>query len=227
MEIMTHSLIKPTWNDSLSYGWDNMKRYFLYLLLIVLVIVVLDIPLNLLDENKIDMSALSILLQVLGMAYWLLFLPIITYSIDLLFVQTIRNEKIDLKNIIIGFNNYLNIVLVHLLTTALIGIAMVALIVPGIIVACRLAFVSYLVMDKNLDPIAAVETSWKLTRGYGWRIFALGFTSVFIFILGLLCFIVGVLPAIIWIKGSFAALYQGVLNEKEDPMDTEIIQDNP
>lgn len=221
MENITHSLIKPTWNDSLSYGWENMKRYFLYLLLVVLVIAVLDIPLNLLDEKKMDMSALSILLQVLGMAYWLLFLPIIAYSIDLLFLQSIRNEKIDLKNIIIGFNNYLNIVLVHLLTTALIGIATVALIIPGIIVACRLAFVSYLVMDKNLDPIAAVETSWRLTKGYSWRIFSLGFTSIFIFILGLLCFIVGILPAMIWIKGSFAALYQGVLNEKEGPTNSE------
>src|SRR5690606_22812567 len=94
-------------------------------------------------------------------------------------------------------------------------IAMIALIVPGIIVACRLTFVSYLVMDKGLDPIAAVETSWRMTRGHGWRIFALGFTSFFIFIFGLLLFIVGVFPALIWIKASFSALYQGVLNESK------------
>jgi hypothetical protein len=32
-------------------------------------------------------------------------------------------------------------------------------VIPGIYVACRLVFVSYLVMDEGLDPITAVEAS--------------------------------------------------------------------
>ncbi len=99
---------------------------------------------------------------------------------------------------------------------ALTGIAVVALIIPGIIVACRLAFVSYLVMDKGYDPITAVETSWKLTRGHGWTIFFLGLTSIFIFIGGLILVIVGIFPALIWIKASFASLYQSVLEETDE-----------
>ena len=216
METQPYHLLQPTWSDSLAYGWSKTKSDFLPLFLIVLVLAVLNIPLELMDDKKIDRLALSILLQILGMAYWLLLLPIIEYSADLLFLQSVRNESIELKNIIRGFKNYLNIVLVNLLVTALIGIAAIALIVPGIIVACRLAFVSYLVMDKGLDPIAAVETSWRMTKGYGWRIFTLGFTAIFIFLLGLLLFIVGIFPAIMWIKSSFAALYQGVLNEQND-----------
>lgn len=216
MEQAEHISLKPTWNASFSFGWDKMKSHFLTLFLIVLVIVVLDIPLELLDENKLDKSALSIFLQILGMAYWLLFVPIIAYSADLLFIQAIRSQPLELKNIIIGFNNYLNIVLTNLLVTALIGIALVALIIPGIIVACRLAFVSYLVMDKGLDPISAVEESWRMTKGYTWKVFSLGLTSVFIFIFGLLLVIVGIFPAIIWIKASFASLYQAILNEKQD-----------
>ena len=215
MEYTNHNSIKPTYNGSLSYGWEKMKSHFLYLFLVVLVISILDTPLKLLEEGNMDKSSLSILLQVFGMAYWLLFLPIIDYSADLIFIQAVRNEKIDLKNIILGFKSYLNIVLVHLLVTALVGIATIALIIPGIIVACRLAFVSYLVMDKHLDPITAVETSWRMTKGHGWRIFGLGVTSLFIFIFGLILFIVGVFPALIWIKASFAALYQGVINEND------------
>lgn len=224
MEYTNHNSIKPTYNRSLSYGWEKMKSHFLYLFLVVLVISILDTPLQLLEDGNMDKSLLSILLQVFGMAYWLLFLPIIDYSADLIFIQAVRNEKIDLKNIIIGFKNYLNIVLVHLLVTALVGIATIALIIPGIIVACRLAFVSYLVMDKQLDPITAVETSWRMTKGHGWRIFGLGFTSFFIFIFGLILFIVGVFPAVIWIKASFAALYQGVLNENNADESAAVIE---
>src|SRR5690606_31477939 len=102
-----HSLIKPTYSGSLSYGWEKMKSHFLYLFLVVLVLAILDAPLELLGEKKMDQSSLSILLQVFGMAYWLLLLPIIDYSADLIFIQAVRNEKIELKNIIIGFKNYL------------------------------------------------------------------------------------------------------------------------
>lgn len=216
MERADYISLKPTWNASFSFGWEKMKTHFLPLFLLVLVIAILDIPLELLDENKLDKSAFSIFLQILGMAYWLLFIPIIGYSADLLFIRAIRNKPLELKNIIIGFNNYLNIVLTNLLVTALIGIALVALIIPGIIVACRLAFVSYLVMDKDLDPISAVEESWRMTKGYTWKVFSLGLTSVFIFFFGLLLFIVGIFPAMIWIKASFASLYQAILNGNQD-----------
>jgi len=72
-------------------------------------------------------------------------------------------------------------------------------------------------MDKKLDPIEAVELSWKLTKGHGWTIFFMGFVSFFILIFGLILAVVGVFPAIIWISSSFATLYQSVLNEKEKP----------
>ena len=72
-------------------------------------------------------------------------------------------------------------------------------------------------MDKKVDPIEAVELSWKLTRGHGWKIFFMGLVSFFIVIFGLILFIVGIFPAIIWISSSFAALYESVLREKEKP----------
>ena len=209
-------LIPPSLEGSLKFGWQKMKQYFLPLLLVVLVIAVANIPADRIKEVTKDVTAGKTILQIIGAAYWLLLLPIFEYSADLLFIHAIRNQKLDFKNLLAGFHNYLNVVLAHLLNAALVGIALVALIIPGIIVACRLAFVSYLVMDKGLDPIAAVETSWKLTKGHGWKIFGLAMTSIFIFFLGLLCFIVGTLPALIWIKASFASLYEAVLMEQEE-----------
>ena len=225
MENATPLSIPPNGSGALSYGWERMKSHFLYLFLIVLVLVVIDSPLQgLKDRDGSYTSSLDVLIEALALAYWLLFVPVIDYSADLLFVKAVRREKIDIKEIIIGFKNYLNIILANLLVTALIGMALIALIIPGIIVACRLAFVSYLVMDQQLDPITAVEKSWRMTRGYGWEIFLLGFLSILIFIVGLALVIVGVFPAIIWIKASFAALYQAVLDRSENEY---AIQGNP
>lgn len=206
----------PSVRKSLSNGWDTMKQYFLPLLLVVIIASVFDPPLKVLKTSTDMYASEKILLEILGIAYLFLLVPIIKYGANYLFVQAVYDRKIELKDIFTGFNNYVNIVLVNLLVVSLIGIGMVALIIPGIIIACRLAFVSYLVMDKNLDPIAAIETSWKKTKGYGWEIFMLAITSIFIFFLGLLVFIVGVLPAVIWIKASFASLYRLVMHEEEE-----------
>ncbi len=155
-------------------------------------------------------------------AYGLLFLPVVKYGGDLLYLRSIRNEKVDISELFDGFkNNYLNIILANLLTFAIIGIGFVFFIIPGIILACRLVFVSYLVMDKNMEPVAAVEKSWEMTRGYGWKIFGMALLVLPIFIGGLLCFIVGVFFAIIWVHAAFAAMYHAIdLEDKKLLSDT-------
>lgn len=76
--------------------------------------------------------------------------------------------------------NYLTIVLSYLLVAAIVIMGFILLIVPGIIFAIRLAFVPYLVMDKGLEPVAAVEKSWNMTRDHGWAIFgAAGYPHLF------------------------------------------------
>jgi hypothetical protein len=154
----------------------------------------------------------------IAMLYTFLVKPVFEYGGSMIFVQAVRKTKPDFEYLIKGFmENYLHIILANLLVFALVVLGFFALIIPGIIIACRLAFVSFIIMDKKLDPIEAVELSWKLTKGHGWQIFFMGFASIFIFIFGLCLLIVGVFPALIWIASSFAALYESVLREKEKP----------
>jgi len=150
-------------------------------------------------------------------------LPILKYGADFMFLKSIRNQSYKISEMFQGFRkNYLNIILATLLTVAIIGLGIVFFIVPGIIFACRLAFVPYLVLDKDLEPVAAVEKSWAMTRGYGWKIFWMAMLAIPIVIGGLLCLIIGILFAIVWIGSAFAAMYhavdleeQNLLNEDE------------
>jgi uncharacterized membrane protein len=157
---------------------------------------------------------------LLAMLYAFLVAPVFDYGGNMIFVQAVRKIKPDFEYLIKGFmENYLHIILANLLVFALVVLGLFALIIPGIIIGCRLAFVSYIIMDKKLDPIEAVELSWKLTKGHGWTIFFMGFTSIFIVLFGLLLLIVGIFPAIMWVSSSFATLYQSVLLEKEKPVE--------
>lgn len=237
----------PTFGDSFGTGWNVMLDNFLRLLLVVFVLILLSGPMKGVNFNfdKHDFShfnlygwhgdwdqifglaslgALAIFIGLLALAYAFLALPVVRYGAKMIFVEAVRKNKPDFEWLIKGFwTNYLHIILANLLVFALVAIGLFALIIPGIIIACRLAFVPYIVMDKKLDPIESVELSWKLTRGHGWTIFLMGFVSFFIAIFGLILLLVGVLPATIWIKSSFASLYQAVLDEKEKPAETEAV----
>jgi len=230
----------PTFGDSFGTGWRVMMNNFLRLLLVVFVLAILTGPMNGLnfkfdggDFNRLfrhwdgnweqlfglaSIGALAVFIGLIALAYVFLALPVVRYGGKMIFLEAVRNVKPDFEWLIRGFwTNYLNIILANLLVVALVMLGMFALIVPGIIIACRLAFVPYIVMDKKLDPIESVELSWKYTRGHGWTIFLMGFVSFFIYIFGLMLLIVGIFPATMWVKSAFASLYQSVLLQREKP----------
>jgi uncharacterized membrane protein len=156
-------------------------------------------------------SAGLIMLNALIAAYWILVLPVISYGGNWMYLRYMRNERPNVADVFSGFKkNYLNIILANLLVFAICGVGFLMFIVPGIIFACRLSFVSYLVMDKGLDPVAAIEKSWNMTRGHGWRIFGMFWISLFLVVFGFLLLLVGAVFAFMWIGTAFASLYHAV-----------------
>jgi len=153
--------------------------------------------------------------SIFTIAYFFFLVAPLKYGAKKVLLRIIRKETIDLNELFYGFKDYINIVLANLLLSAIIGIGMVFLIVPGIIFACRLAFVPYLVVDKKLDAVKAVEESWKLTRGYGWTIFLMALMVIPISIAGLLMLGVGIIFAIIWVNLAFTAIYAIIIAKKE------------
>jgi hypothetical protein len=246
METSNEYKLVPGFGNSFSTGWRVMMDNFLRLFLVILIMAIITSPLKMFNF-KFDFSDLHDLpwnlghhfghnmdyLPVIGMfgifaaffallamLYTFLVKPVFEYGSRMIFVQAVRKTKPDFEYLIKGFmQNYLHIILANLLVFALVILGLFALIVPGIIIGCRLAFVSYIIMDKKLDPIEAVELSWKLTKGHGWQIFFMGFVSIFILIFGLIMLIVGIFPAIMWICSSFATLYESVLREKEQSVE--------
>lgn len=204
---------------SFSYGWKQFWKYFLYLFLVSIIIAVLQVPMGIADSFKDELTPAVVLIQVFAFFYIVLVFPIFSYGADLIYLRAIRDEPIDIKEMFVGFKNYINIVLAHLLATAIIVLGFFFLIIPGIIFACRLVFVPYLVMDRNLDAIKAVEKSWQMTYGHGWKIFGMGIISFFIIVLGLLMLIVGIFPAAMWVSSAFASLYHSIDHQEKKKLE--------
>ncbi len=213
METKFNRTLRAKAGSVLSYGWSVLWDKFITLFLILLVIWVASIPFSVMKSSEPDSFGTAVM-GAFSILYMIFILAPFKVSANFMYLKAIRGARLDVKELFDVFNVYLNVVLAGLLQFAIIGIGFAFLIVPGIIFACRLKFVPYLVMDKQLDPVKAVEESWRLTRGHGWRIFWLFIVSFFLIIAGFIMLIFGSVIAFMWINTAFAGLYQAVLMEK-------------
>ena len=80
-----------------------------------------------------------------------------------------------------------------LLLAVIVIVGLILLIVPGIIAALALSFTGYLVVDKGMNPIAALKESARLTKGNRWKLFLLGLAIFGLSILGMIPLFLGLL----------------------------------
>lgn len=203
---------KATAFGSFGYGWQQLWKYFLHLFLIGVVVWIANIPAwgSIGGEHGFN-TAGFVVLNMLATVYWLLVAPVVNYGGDWMYLRFVRDERPNVAEVFQGFKKgYLNVVLANLLVVAILGIGFLLFIVPGLIFGCRLSFVPYLVVDKGLDPVAAIEKSWFMTRGHGWRIFGMYVLSILLVICGFALFVVPGLFALLWAGAAFAALYHAV-----------------
>lgn len=102
-------------------------------------------------------------------------------------------------------------VLVFLLT--LLGLAL--FLIPGVLFYCRTRFVPYLVVEEGLDAVDAIQESFRLTRGHSLVILGMTASGAAACLAGLLCFGVGVIPALTLWELARASLYHAVVSPSQ------------
>ena len=206
-------LVPGVWS-SFGNGWRQMFKYFLELFLIAIIAWVIVLPSG---AGRLAAGAAGGLLGFLALVYGLLILGPIEYGVSFAHLKAARGDKLEITDMFQAFQNYWNAVLANILVLALVLVGLILLIIPGIIFGCKLAFTPYLVVDQKMGAIEAAKASWSMTRGYAWKVFFIGLLAIPIAIVGLVLFIVGIIPAIIWIRLTFASLYHAVSLSKAQP----------
>lgn len=148
---------------------------------------------------------------LLSMLFGLLISAPIGMSFSWMFLKCARREHFTLSDMFAVFGrNYWQAVGGHIVRSILTVVGFLLLIIPGIIVTVRLSFMDYLIIDRKMGAIEAMKESWEMTRGHGWTIFFMGLMAIPIILLGLLCFIIGVVAAMALIKSAYAILYHTI-----------------
>lgn len=83
-----------------------------------------------------------------------------------------------------------------LVVAIVVILGLLALIVPGIILAIAFSMAPYLVLEKRVWPMSALKQSWNLTKGSWLNLFLLGLVLVVINFVGAMLLMIGLLVTI-------------------------------
>ena len=191
-------------------GWQQLFwKYFLGLFLIGIIgFIIVSIPSGM--NEWVQGATAAGILGFLAFFYNILVNGPVQYGMAFAFLKAARGDKLEIIDMFEAFKNYWNAVLASLLVGVIIVIGLILLIIPGIFFACKLAFTPYLVVDRKMAVMEALEESWRMTGGHAWKVFLIGLLAIPICIAGLLCFIVGIIISIMWVSLAFASLYHAV-----------------
>ena len=210
-------VIMPYSGSCYGNGWNQMKKYFFELLLVLIVSFLLSMPTwGLGSSDHFEEAPFLFFIFLFSLAYTVLVGWVVEYGVSFAFLKAARGDKLAVVDMFDSFKNYGNVILANLLVIVIIVFGFILFIVPGIVFACKLAFVPYLIVDRKLDAVEAVKKSWRMTTGHAFNIFLIGFLAIFIAIAGLICFFVGIIVAAIWIELAFASMYHAVCQSEKE-----------
>ncbi len=219
--------LEPGCFECYGHGWRQLWKNFLELFVIFLIfnfssqfIGIFFIPMYFMAffEDKPEFMIFLFgsigIAAILTTAFMFLVIKPMQFGISYLNLKAARGEKFEIKEMFSPFMDFWNVVLAGFLSALIVGFGALFLIIPGIIFACKLVFVPYIVMDKKMKATEAIKESWMMTDGHAWTVFGMGLLAAPIVLAGYICLFVGVFISMMWLYISFASLYHAVRLEK-------------
>jgi uncharacterized membrane protein len=191
-------------------GWRQIRPYFVEVLLVTITYLAVLAPAVVLMHATDRAGRHGTGWEALALIYLALVVAPVKYGAAYAYMKAARKDALKVSDMFDGFDNYLNAVLGSLFVLAVVGIGLILFIIPGIVFACRLAFVPYLIVDRRMEVAEAVKLSWRMTMGHAWTVFLMALLGIPITIAGMACLGVGVIGAIMWMGLAFGSLYHVV-----------------
>ncbi len=130
-------------------------------------------------------------------------------------------QPIEFNDFFSGFNFFLQLLLLSVVTGIFIGLGFICLVIPGIYLAVAYTFGSPLILFGKLEFWDAMEASRKVVTNNWFNIFGFLIINMFIVLGGILLLGIGIFVAYPWVACATYAAFADVfkLNENEEPED--------
>lgn len=197
---------KFPFGESIKFGWQKTKENLLNLVSVTVILLVINWIFNSLAKHT--EKALPFISLIIALCSSLVGM-FITLGVIKICFKVYAGEKFEISEMFANQKPFLNYLLATILFVVAVIVGLILLIVPGIILAIKMGFYPYLIVDKEMGPIDALKESMNLTKGNCWNLFLLWFLVLGVLLLGILALFVGIIVAIpvIWMAYIFVYRY--------------------
>lgn len=120
-------------------------------------------------------------------------------GMSIYFLNIHHNKPASVENLIDGFKPLLKVLLLYFVISIVTLIGLIFFVIPGIIIAIGLSMSYYIFIEEQELTIEEIlKKSWKLTQGYKMEIFILHLRFIPWYLVGILCFFIGIFFIIPW-----------------------------
>ena len=205
------TVFNPEVGSSYRNGWNQLWKNFGMLLVIGIAYFILGSVFSVANWIQNGFYSTNITtLDWVGIIYSIFFITPLGLGVFYAYLKAARGEKPEFADMFKAFGNYPAAVIAPVISGIIVGIGTLFFIIPGIYLACKLAFVPLAVGDKKKGPFEAIGESWQMSDGFAMDVFLIGLLAIPIFIAGAIVFGVGIIISYMWVYLALASLYHSI-----------------
>ena len=130
-------------------------------------------------------------------------------------VKIAREEEVSGTEVFAHFDKVLPLAVAIVLTYLLVALGFVLLILPGIYLMIGYALSLPLIVDKNLGPWQALETSRKAVTKHWFAVFGFMIVIGLLYLAGFLALVIGLIWAVPTLSIAYGILYRNMFGGHE------------
>ncbi|MFV8780878.1 hypothetical protein ACNKU7_00515 [Microbulbifer sp. SA54] len=130
-------------------------------------------------------------------------------------IKIARDETVSGTEVFAHFDKMLPLAIGMVLMYLLIAVGLVLLVLPGIYLAIGYLMMTPLIVDKNMGPWQALETSRKAVTKHWFAIFGFGIVVFLVYLAGFLALLIGLIWAIPLMSIAYGVLYRNMFGGHE------------
>ncbi|UCG53211.1 MAG: hypothetical protein JSW58_06555 [Candidatus Latescibacterota bacterium] len=201
-------------SDSIKRGWGIYKEN---VFLLIAVFVIATIVYAIIERAETMGERLPWPVEMLIAVGYLIAFAIVEIGIINVTLKFIDDGKAEFEHLVSEIPVLIKFVVALLLYGLMVGVGLLVLVFPGIYLAIKFGFFGYCVVDDKLEPLDALRASSKLTDGVKLDLFLFYLFLILIFVLGFLCFLVGVYVSWPVTRLAVADVYRHLRGQVEGP----------